>query len=310
MPNSPAADVHIGPAGWSYEDWKGIVYPEKKPRGFEPLPYVARFFNAVEINSSFYHIPAPKTTEKWARLIEPFEDFLFTAKLWQEFTHVRDPIDGQALREWHQAMAPLRRDGRLGAVLLQFPWSFKRAPETMRYLGALTEALEPGPLVIEVRHDSWLDEEYFAWLRARQIAFCNIDQPAMGHCIPPTEHVTAPVAYVRLHGRNYRDWFRDEADVAERYRYLYSKDEISEWVGRLRKVIEKAEKVFVIGNNHTEGRAFANGLQIKSMLAGEKVDSPPELPHVYPELAEFVKPAEPVPAPAQTPDGPEQLSLF
>jgi len=303
-----SSPLYLGPAGWSYADWEGIVYPERRARGFRPLPYLARYFNAVEINTSFYHIPAPSLVEKWVAEVEPFEEFLFAAKLWQDFTHVRAQLDTRSLNLWHSALEPLRRAKRLGAVLVQFPWSFRRTVPNACYLETLTLALAPDPLVIEVRHDSWDRADYLGWLREHGYAFCNIDQPALGHCLPPTEHVTAPLAYVRLHGRNAANWFREEADVAERYNYLYSKREVGDWVERFRRLIKKAEKVFVVTNNHTEGRAVVNALEIKAMMSGKKVEAPPPLVRRYPELAEFVK--KPPKGEPQEPPGGEQLSLF
>jgi len=303
------AHVYVGPAGWSYDDWKGVVYPEKRPRGFHPLVYLAQFFNTVEINSSFYRIPTPQTTEKWAQLVERFGDFQFSMKLWNEFTHVRDEIDPRALREWHAAADPLRRHGRLAAVLVQFPWSFRWSQENRQYLEQLTQALAPDPLVIEVRHGDWENEAYLDWLRARGFAFANIDQPVMGNSIPPTQYVTSPIAYVRLHGRNYKNWFRDNAEAGERYDYLYTPEEIEEWMKRLQEIIKKAEKVFVIGNNHTAGRAVANGLQIKAMLEKRQVAGPPALAKAFPSIAPYVKPAGETAEEARAPEG-EQMTLF
>ena len=298
----------IGPAGWSYADWNGIVYPQRRGRGFQPLTYLARYFNAVEINSSFYRIPLPGQCERWIAEVGRFDDFLFSVKLWQDFTHVRAELDKQSLNQWHSAMEPLRRANRLGAVLVQFPWSFKRTRQNVKYVEMLTMALAPDPLAIEMRHDSWNASEFLAWLRERGHAFCNIDQPPLRRCLPPTEHVTAPLAYVRLHGRNAENWFREEADVAERYKYLYAKEELADWAKRFHTLIEKAEKVFVITNNHTEGRAVVNAFQIRAMLSGQKVEAPARLVRHYPELADCVK----VPASDEDKGSPdsEQLSLF
>lgn len=298
----------IGPAGWSYEDWKGIVYPSRAGRGLQPLAYLARYFNTIEINSSFYHIPAPSQCEKWLETVEPFVAFQFTVKLWQGFTHVRESLDDRSLKQWHAALEPLRDAGRLGAVLVQFPWSFKRTTANTRYLEALAHALAPDPLAIETRHDGWNHESFLNWLRENGYAFCNIDQPPLKRCLPPTEHVTAPQAYVRLHGRNEANWFREDADVVERYKYLYTKEELGDWIERFRRLIEKAEKVFVITNNHAEGRAVANAIEIQSLLSGEKVKAPPTLVRRYSDLAEFSRTP---PADAQNGliDG-EQLSLF
>jgi len=300
--------LYIGPAGWSYDEWNGIVYPSRRERGFRPLVYLARYFNTIEINSSFYRIPAPGQCEKWLGEIARIGDFFFSVKLWQDFTHVRDSLDATALNQWHSAMEPLRRAGRLGVVLVQFPWSFKQTRQNARYVEALTRSLAPDPLAVEVRHDSWNNEEFLAWLREHGHTFCNIDQPALRRCLPPTEHLTAPLAYVRLHGRNAENWFREEADVAERYKYLYSKEELADWVKRLKRLVEKAEKVFVITNNHTEGRAVVNALQIKAMLSGRKVEAPSSLVRHYPELAEFTQ-TSPLDKPDRSPDS-QQMLLF
>lgn len=306
--NNSEKKIFLGPSGWSYTDWKSVVYPRRLPRGCTQLSWIARYFNAVEINTSFYHIPNPKQCEKWLAQVEPFETFTFAVKLWQDFTHVRDDVNSRSLNHWHAAMEPLRRAGRLGCVLVQFPWSFKRTSQNTRYLEALTLSLAPDPLAIEVRHDSWNQEEFVDWLRDNRYAFCNIDQPLLHRCLPPTEHVTAPMIYVRLHGRNRQDWFRDDANVVDRYRYLYRKAELNEWVERLRRLIEKAEQVFVFANNHAEGRAAANALQIKSMLTEKRVEAPPTLVRRYPELREYanVPPTGLGPDPADA----EQLSLF
>lgn len=308
LASTESPQFYIGPAGWSYRDWDGIVYPARGGCGFHPLVYLAHYFNAIEINSSFYRIPTPSQCERWAELVAPIAGFSFSVKLWQDFTHVREKIDKEALNQWHAALEPLRSGDLLGAVLVQFPWSFRRTRQNVKHLDALTVALAPDPLTIEMRHDSWNNEEFLEWLRERGYAFCNIDQPPLSRCLPPTEHVTAPLAYVRLHGRNSENWFREEADVAERYNYLYSKQELGDWVERLRRLIEKAEKVFVITNNHTEGRAVANALQIKSMLSDTKVEVPPTLSRRYPELAPFTK--SPPPGEPRGPTEGEQMSLF
>ena len=300
------AEIFIGPAGWSYADWKEVVYPPRL-RGTPQLAYLARFFNCVEVNSSFYRIPHPRQCEQWVHTVSAFENFQFTVKLWQEFTHVRESIDAKHMNAWHLAMQPLRRADRLGCVLVQFPWSFKCTAENTQYLKQLTLALSPDRLAIEMRHDSWNNPEFTGWLTASDYIFCNIDQPLLPRCLPPTEHVTAAVAYVRLHGRNAAAWFQEDADVLERYRYLYSKAEIAEWVIRLRRLIESAERVFVITNNHTGGRAVANAVEIKSLLLDKKVEAPPYLLRRYPEVAEFSR--TPAIGPADSGES-EQLTLF
>jgi uncharacterized protein YecE (DUF72 family) len=202
MSRNPGAPKHIrvGPAGWSYQDWAGQVYPKPRPRGFDPLNYLAQYFDAVEINSTFYGIPEAKTTRQWVERVREHPSFRFTAKLWQGFTHegTAGPQDAAAFR---QAMAPLQEAGRLGAVLLQFPYRFHHTPENRASLQRLADALRAYPLVLEVRHRSWDRPEVYAFLSELGMGFCNIDQPQVSYAIGLTAHVTSPVGYLRLHGR-------------------------------------------------------------------------------------------------------------
>jgi len=289
------AKMRFGPAGWMYKDWEGIVYPESKPRGFDPLRYIAGFFDTVEVNSSFYGPPIPKTTAAWVRRVDEFHDFRFTAKLWKRFTHER----GKA---WTTAEAAqvragfdvMMEAGKLGAVLLQFPWSFKRTEESREWLGDVVRTFRQYPLVVEVRHASWLAPEFLATLEEQGVGFVNIDQPLYHDSIGPSARVTSHVGYVRVHGRNYKDWFREKAPVEQRYNYLYPADEIEPWVERAKEIAADpaAKDVFVITNNHYKGKAVANALMMKAMVTGAKVPAPAGVIEAYRDALEGY--AEPV----------------
>ena len=144
--------IHIGPAGWSYKDWEGTVYPQKPGKTFDPLEYLARFFNTIEINSSFYRPPAVSTTKAWATRVSHNKSFTFTAKLNRLFTHDRGKATAADEKEFKQGMRPLVKAGRLGALLLQFPWSFKNTEEDSVYLAKMIQKFNQYPIVIEVRH--------------------------------------------------------------------------------------------------------------------------------------------------------------
>ena len=146
------------------------------------------------------------------------------------------------------------------------------------------------PLVVEVRHNSWNQPEIFDRLRAQGVGFCNIDQPVMGRSLAPSEHVTMPVGYVRLHGRNYEHWFTSNEHPEERYNYLYSIEELKPWAERVANIARTAEVVFVITNNHYQGKAIANALQLISILRGPPVPVPESLREHYPQLAEIARP--------------------
>lgn len=159
--------IHIGPAGWSYKDWEETVYPQKPGKNFDPLEYLARFFNTIEINSSFYRPPTPSTTKAWATRVSANKKFSFSAKLHRLFTHERGKATKKDEKEFHDGMKPLLKAGKLGALLLQFPWSFKNTVEDRIYLAELLEKFSQYPLVLEVRHASWNTPAMYEWLEER-----------------------------------------------------------------------------------------------------------------------------------------------
>lgn len=278
-----ATRVHVGTAGWLYRDWEGVFYPTPHPRGFDPLSFLARYVDAVEVNSTYYRPPEPDTARRWVDRVSELEHFAFTAKLWRRFTHERDTAFTRAdVTAVHGGMERLHSAGKLGALLVQFPWSFRRTDENRQWLDDVVRAFEEFPLVVEVRHSSWDVPEFFAELIERGIGFVNIDQPLFRHSVKPSARVTAPVGYVRIHGRNYRDWFRKDAGVEARYDYLYSPEELGPWAERSVRLAESgAETVFTITNNHYRAQAAVNAIQLRSMLRDEPAAAPETLYTAY-----------------------------
>ncbi len=277
--------VRVGPAGWSYADWSGYVYPARRSKGFHEATYLAEFFDTIEINTSFYQPLRPDHAALWVERVAANPAFLFTAKLWQKFTH--DPSatleDERAVRAGFDV---LRQAEKLGAVLLQFPFSFHCTKETVGYLSVVLKRFADYPLVVELRHASWQTDETLALLREHNVGFCNIDQPIIGHSLEPSAASTSPIGYVRLHGRRYDTWFSDNpaTPAHERYNYLYSEEELDPWVSRIKTVNQHARNTFVVTNNHYQGKAVVNALQLISILKGEKVKVPEPLRQHYPEL--------------------------
>jgi uncharacterized protein YecE (DUF72 family) len=278
--------IHIGPAGWAYKDWEGTVYPQKPGKNFDPLEYLARYFNTIEINSSFYRPPTASTTKAWAQRVAANKEFTFTAKLHRLFTHERGKATAADEKEFHSGMTPLLKAGKLGALLLQFPWSFKNTVEDRIYLAELLEKFGEYPLVLEVRHASWNTPAMYEWLQERGVGICNIDQPVFSKSIRPAALTTSPVGYVRLHGRNYQNWFREKAPRDERYNYLYSFDELDPWLKRIKEVAKQTRETYVITNNHFRGQAVVNAIEIEAALKEQRVPAPEPLFSVYPRLAE------------------------
>jgi uncharacterized protein YecE (DUF72 family) len=284
--------IRIGPAGWSYKDWEGIVYPQKPGKTFDPLEYLSRFFNTIEINSSFYRPPTPSTTKSWAKRVAANKDFAFTAKLHRVFTHERGKATAEDEKAFREGMDVLAKADKLGSVLLQFPWSFKNEADERIYLAKLLEQFSDYPLVLEVRHASWNNEEVYEWLEERGVGICNIDQPIFAKSIRPQALTTSRVGYVRLHGRNYQNWFRDKAPPHERYNYLYSLDELEPWIVRVKEVAKQTRETYVITNNHFRGQGVVNALEIKAALTEEPVPAPEPLFEFYPRLADSATPEE------------------
>lgn len=283
--------IRYGPAGWEYADWAGIVYPRPEPPGFDRLAYLARFFGTVEINASFYRPFPAEVAGKWCERVAGADRFRFAAKLWRRFTHEREPYGAEDVRQARAALDRLQAGGRLGAVLLQFPWSFRREAAAEGWLRGLFRAFTGLPLVLEVRHASWDAPEVLAELAEAGVGIVNVDQPRFRNTIRPHADVTSPVAYVRVHGRNWRDWFRKGAGRDARYDYLYSARELEPWAERVREMAASswAPDVYVVTNNHFRGQAVANAKMLEAMGEGRAVDAPPGLTARYPEaLAPFV----------------------
>lgn len=296
---APQRSLRIGPAGWSYADWAGYVYPKPRPKSFHEATFLAEFFDTIEINTSFYNPVKPEHARQWAERVSGNPRFQFTAKLWQGFTHqiATTAADEKAVRD---GFDPLMAAGKLGAVLLQFPFSFHRTAETMAYLATLLKRFGEYPLVVEVRHASWNAAEAFEQLRGARAGFCNIDQPVIGPSMKATQQATSAVGYVRLHGRRYDTWFSDDEAVPahERYNYLYSAEELAPWAARIERVRERAPSVFVVTNNHYQGKGVVNALQLISILNKAKVRVPERLREKYPELEAIAS------------EGPEAPTLF
>jgi uncharacterized protein YecE (DUF72 family) len=281
------AAIRFGPAGWSYDDWAGVVYPRPKPRGFDPLQALATYFDTIEVNTTFYRPQRDSVARSWVQRVAGNPDFRFTAKLWRRFTHQRkEAWSKEEVRKVREAFDILMQEQRLGAVLLQFPWSFRRNDEHREWLDDLTAEFDDYPLVLEVRHASWNVPEFYAALVERGIGFVNIDQPQFKNSIAPSALATAHIGYVRVHGRNYQEWFRDSADPHERYNYLYTADELEPWAERAQQIAAEpgTSDLYVVTNNHYRGKAVVNALMLRSMVVGHPVPAPPPLFEEYGDI--------------------------
>jgi uncharacterized protein YecE (DUF72 family) len=256
--------LRFGTSGYSYADWKGPYYPEKI-KDAEMLPFYAREFDTVEINYTYYRMPEARTLAAMAHKVP--QGFTFTVKANQDMTHTRD-VGKETFDDFLAALDPLRQEGKLGCVLAQFPSSFQNTDENRDYLALFRERMGDAPTVVEFRHRSWAEESVFAALRALELGFCCVDQPGFRTLMPPLAVATGPIAYVRFHGRNARQWWHHE-EAYERYSYSYSDAELAEWVPKVRSLEEQASVVYLFANNHYQGQSVSTVRQLKALFEPE-----------------------------------------
>jgi len=259
--------IHIGTSGFSYKDWIGHFYPEGLPQG-RWLEYYARHFHTCELNYTFYRMPTAAALAKMASRVPP--DFRFAVKAFQGITHEREGVEDY-LSQFSEAVQPLWQAGQLGAVLLQFPYSFHPDARAEDLLKRCKEGLDGLPIVVEMRNQAWLRQDLFGLLRRLGFGFCCVDEPRLPGLMPPIAIATAPVAYVRFHGRNAAKWFTAE-EGWERYDYTYSRDELLEWVPKIRSLDEQAEDTYVYANNHWQGQATDTARQLRLLLESPAPD--------------------------------------
>ena len=275
--------LRIGPAGWDYQDWQGVVYPPGL-KGTDRLTYLAAWFDVVEINVTFYRPLGPQLAPRWLEAVAKAPNFRFTAKLWGRFTHERQLAAGD-LEQFRAGLLPFLPSGRLAALLAQFPYSFHNTEENRAYLGKIKAAFPEFSLTLEVRHRSWQSQEVKEFLRQAGWEFCNLDQPMVSYPLGATRWVTGSFGYLRCHGRNKEDWFEGAGDRQARYDYYYGPEELADLAARTRELLEKAPDVYLIFNNHPRGQALANGLEMSHLLSGRSFNLPLSLLAAFPRLS-------------------------
>ena len=296
--------VRVGTSGWSYPTgngtWNGIFYPPGKRAGFDELAFYAEHFDTVEVNSSFYRVPALKTTRDWVKRTP--KDFEFSLKLYQKFTHPemfakatgRDPaeLDRKDVDELRVAIEPIAGAGKLGALLAQFPASFKNEPNSLGYLEWLLNAFKDYPLAVELRHRSFSDdpEPTRRLLGDHGAALVQIDEPKFRFSIRQDRVANVKTFYyMRLHGRNAAEWWSHEKSE-DRYNYLYSAAELEPFVEAAEEASRDVKKTYLYANNHFSAKSVANAATIKARL-GQKLDGayPESFVDRYPDLKGLVR---------------------
>ena len=310
-------NLRIGTSGWSYPSgkgtWNGIFYPavrRARPGGgrFDELAYYAEHFDTVEVNSTFYRIPSVDVVRSWVRRTPP--GFEFSVKLYQKFTHpamfeeaTGDPDTSVArsdIDRFRRAIDPLASAGKMGALLVQFPPSFKSGTDSLAYLEWLVGSLKGYRVAVELRHRSWSDglADTLSLLNDFGVAWVQIDEPKFRFSIQQNylPNVTG-FYYMRLHGRNAKQWWHHEAGE-DRYNYAYSAKELEPFAETADAARRLVRKMYLYLNNHFAAKAVANAVMLKHALhVPVEGEYPPEFVSHFPELAGIVTTPRPAPAP-------------
>jgi uncharacterized protein YecE (DUF72 family) len=300
MAGKRADAVRIGTSGWNYPapgygPWTGVFYPLKQGQiipgtktKFDELVYYAQRFNTVEVNNTFYRPPAARVAQSWAKRTP--RSFEFSLKLFKDFTHKRD-MNQADVDVFKRGIEPLATAGKLGALLCQFPASFKRHDASVEYLTWLMQTFRDHRCAVELRHRSWSDDfaATLKLLNEHDAAFVQIDEPKFKTSIRQNQlpNITS-FYYLRAHGRNWKKWWRHE-HKDERYDYLYTAPEIQEFGETLKAVKKIVNKAYAYMNNHADAKAPANAIELKHLLNEPvTIDLNPEMLKRYPELKNIV----------------------
>jgi uncharacterized protein YecE (DUF72 family) len=264
----------IGTAGWSYKDWVGSFYTQQQSSKFDWLQFYSQYFNCVEVNSTYYAYLSPAVVNGWTRKVEDKEDFVFTIKLHQDFTHKRK-YTNENIKAVQDNLNILAKENRLGGLLIQFPYSFPFNEVSAQYVQTLNELFKQHSQFVEVRHSSWNNGDVYNFFKQLDISLCTIDQPEIGKAVKFNPILTNEKAYIRFHGRNIEAWKKSinnfgkeqsHEQQSEKYNYLYSKGELTEAAQSIKEIVEKAKEVFVIMNNHPGGKAVVNAFELIQLL--------------------------------------------
>ena len=249
----------VGTSGYSFADWVGQFYPPRTASR-EMFDYYASRFRAVELNYTYYHMPAARTLASLAR--RSGEGFVFYVKANQATTHKHDH---GAAEPFIDALAPLREANKLAGVLMQFPQSFHRTAANRKYLAGVLDDFASVPVAVEFRHCSWEHSSVLEGLRDRGATLVIPDAPDISSLYHHRPALTSKTGYLRLHSRNAKLWY---AGAAERYDYHYSQAELREIADDWASVADAADKIYAFFNNCHRGQAAENAEAFERIVRG------------------------------------------
>jgi len=264
--------IKTGTSGFSFDDWKGTIYPLQLKKE-DWLRYYEKElgFTILEINFTYYTLPSPRSLEGMSR--KTSESFQFVVKAFRGMTHeIKDTTthtfldNSQTFEKFLSSLRPLIDAGKLACVLAQFPYSFYPGTENLEYLKRFKGLLGEIPITIEFRNKAWLKKSTLIFLKEHLMGYCIVDEPPLPQLMPFHPESTTQIGYFRLHGRNQR-WFNVPASV--RYDYLYSDEELKEFISPVKMIASQTDKVFIFFNNCHAGSAVKNAITLIRMLQKE-----------------------------------------
>ncbi len=272
--------IKIGTSGFSFPDWKGTVYP-LGIRERDMLSFYEKElrFNALEVNFTYYTLPSQKSFMAMAE--KTSQEFEFVVKSFKGMTHeIRDKGTGaivnnqEIFKRFKYSLLPLIEEGKLSCVLAQFPYGFFPNRENFDYLERFKNEMTDIPLVFEFRNHVWLKEGTFQFLEKNGIGFCIVDEPKLPKLMPYLPRATSEIGYFRFHGRN-TNWFN--VPIKVRYDYLYSEEELREFIPGIQDISKKTAKTLIFFNNCYSGSAAKNAAQMAKLLMGHSNESDSQL---------------------------------
>jgi len=259
--------TYIGTSGYCYEDWKNYFYPEDLDKK-EYLRYYSSAFNTVELNFTYYCMPNPYTFLNLSKKVK--EGFVFSVKANNAFTH-KGQYSSDDLKIFLQSLKLLSGCGKLGSILFQFPWSFRAVKNNFDHLKKIGEDFEGFDTCVEFRNNCWTnDNKAVDLLSSMNVGFCNVDEPQIEGLLPATSISTSNIGYIRFHGRNVQHWWEHEK-AYQRYDYMYSQDELKEWIPRIEEINKNTKKSFIYFNNHYKAKAAKSALILSDLLKSNNI---------------------------------------
>jgi uncharacterized protein YecE (DUF72 family) len=239
----------------------GPVYPKDAlPKDY--LSYYSKDFDFVELNFSYY--AQPKALMIKSLLNRTGKDFIFCIKAHQTLTHrIQSTLELDA-QQFIRGIDPLMNSSRLAAILFQFPYSFHYTTENRKHMDKLCQLFKGFPMAVEFRNTDWEKDSVIEAFREKEVCYVNVDEPPLPKLPKPDSRVTSSFSYIRLHGRNKKNWWK--GDNTSRYDYLYTDEELSDWIDRIKEIVQKVKILMIAFNNHFKGQAVKNARQLKEIL--------------------------------------------